>query len=160
MLEVHVWDLPAARRFAARVVAAGVPSSAVRVTGERRADGLAEADVRDRSQLTTRWRLNGALALAAAVIVGIPMGAALAIIVLGEHNVVMAAGAVVGCAGLAFSLLRGVWGDHLQRFPDTRSASRLEGVVSVEGGPAAQTAEMLLATTEDVMSVTRGVGAG
>lgn len=155
VLEVRLWDLPAARRLAGRLRAAGVEAEQVRVSGRRVADGLVESDVRPARRLTTRWRTNVVVALTAAVVVGIPMGASLGLILLGEHAAIMAAGATAGGVALASAGLWGVWGDHFQRIAGTRPTSRVEGVLTVTGDRSVVRAELLLATCEDVMGVSR-----
>jgi hypothetical protein len=160
VLHVTVWDLHAARRLAARFVAAGVPIDDVVVRGRRTADGLQEAQVRPRSALTTRWRRNLLVAVAGAVVVGLPVGASAAMVLLGEHQAVAAVGAILGCGGVATAATRAVMADHLQRRPGSRNESRVEGHVWVTGGPGLVRAELLLATTPEVHAVERLPGAG
>lgn len=155
VLHVTMWDLHAARRLADRFVAAGVPRGDVRVRGRRREDGLQEAQVRPRGVLTTRWRGNVAMALTAALVVGLPMGASAAIVLLGEQPLVATVGALAGCMGLAATGVTAVWADHTQRRPASRHASRVEGHVCVIGSTAVVRAELLLATTDEVVDVAR-----
>lgn len=164
-LVVRLWDLHAARRLVQRLVAAGVAPQAIAVRGLRCHDGLAESDVMPSRRMTTRWRTNAVVAVGAAVIVGLPMGAAVAVILLGEHAVVMSLGALVGAVSLGAAGLWGVWGDHFQRIAGSRPESRVEGWVTVAGTAAQARAEMLLAAIQrpdgrddmagDVLAVTR-----
>jgi hypothetical protein len=150
-----MWDLHAARQLALRLVAAGVPAADVRVRGRRVADGLQEAQARPRSGLTTRWRRNLLLALVGAVVVGLPVGATTAMVLLGEHEVVAGAGAALGCVGVATTAARAVWADHTQRRPGSRSDTRVEGHVCVSGGGGLARAELLLTATPEVRGVER-----
>ncbi len=155
MLHVVLWDMHAARTLRDRLLAAGVAPQAVAVRGRRCEDGLQEAQVRPRRRMTTRWRMNAAVVVAAALIVGLPIGASLGTLLLGEQVWAATAGALLGGLGLGALGLYAVWGDHVQRFAGSRNSSRVEGHLAVTGDTAVVRAELLLAADEDVRQVTR-----
>lgn len=155
VLHVVTWDLHAARGLRARLLAAGVSREQIRMRGRRCEDGLQEAQVRHWRRLSTRWRKNIFVAVVSAVLVGIPVGASTATVILGETPLAAWTGGMLGGLILLALGTTAVWADHFQRSPASQNRSRVEGHVCVSGAAEIVRAEMLVATTEDVMAVER-----
>lgn len=155
VLHVVTWDLHTARSLAGRLKNAGVAAADLRVRGRRCVDGLQEAQVRSWRRLTTRWRKNLLVAISSAIIVGIPVGASFMTVLFGETALAAWVGGVLGGMLLLVLGTYSVWADHFQRGTHSRNDSRVAGHLCVTGGASIVRAEMLVATSEDVMGVMR-----
>lgn len=151
-------DLGAACRAERALLAAGVAASAVRVRGRRVTTGLREYRRRGSRRSPRRLRVNVAVALLAGLLVGPPVGASAATLVLGRAPAVMWLGGIVAAAMIAGTGAVWAWAEHHQLVAGSTLPSRLEGlvVVTAESPPLLEQVERLLRAAPGALDVARG----